>query len=70
MTNRLSRLVFSNPTFFERFRGKLAELLANEYTEEKLFEKIDAFSETPILDLKHYIPHSDAVRATVSEWLD
>ena len=43
MTNRLSRLVFSNPTFFERFRVKLADLLANEYTEDKLFEKIDTF---------------------------
>ena len=32
-------------------------------------EKIDAFSGTPILDLKPYIPDSDSADATVPHWL-
>jgi tRNA (Thr-GGU) A37 N-methylase len=32
-------------------------------------EKIDAFSGTPILDLKPYIPESDSAKASVPDWL-
>jgi|GEM_PF-1227647 len=43
MTNRLSRLVLSNPTYYNQLRSKLADLLGSEFTEEKLFPKIDAY---------------------------
>jgi len=33
-------------------------------------EKIDAFSNTPILDLKPYIPGYDSTPASVPEWLN
>ena len=32
-------------------------------------DKIDAFSDTPILDLKPYIPSSDSAKASVPDWL-
>ena len=32
-------------------------------------EKIDAFADTPVLDLKPYIPGYDSAEATVPQWL-
>jgi tRNA-Thr(GGU) m(6)t(6)A37 methyltransferase TsaA len=32
-------------------------------------DKIDAFSDTPILDLKPYIPSCDSAKASVPDWL-
>ncbi len=43
MTNRLSRLVLNNPTYYERLRIRLADMLGAEFTEEKQFAKIDAY---------------------------
>jgi subtilase family serine protease len=43
MTNRLSQRVLKNPTYYERLRARLADLLTAEFTEEKLFPQIDAY---------------------------
>jgi spore coat protein H len=43
MTNRLSQRVLNNPTYFERLRVKLADLLSSEFTEAKLFRQIDTY---------------------------
>ncbi len=53
MTNRLSRLVLSNPTWYDQLRARLANLLGNEFTEEQLFPKIDAYYAdiTPLVHL-------------------
>ncbi len=32
-------------------------------------DKIDAFADTPVLDLKPYIPGCDSTQATVADWL-
>ncbi len=32
-------------------------------------DKIDAFADTPILDLKPYIPSNDSAKASVPDWL-
>jgi len=32
-------------------------------------DKIDAFSDTPILDLKPYIPGYDSAKASIPDWL-
>ncbi|MEA3546240.1 MAG: tRNA (N6-threonylcarbamoyladenosine(37)-N6)-methyltransferase TrmO [Thermodesulfobacteriota bacterium] len=33
-------------------------------------DKIDAFDDTPILDLKPYIPSCDSAKATIPDWLN
>ncbi|HXV42891.1 MAG TPA: CotH kinase family protein, partial [Anaerolineae bacterium] len=43
MNNQLAKRVLSNPTYYERLRTKLTNLLNNEFTEAKLFPKIDAY---------------------------
>ncbi|MBN1218605.1 MAG: CotH kinase family protein [Anaerolineae bacterium] len=43
MANQLSQRVLNNPTFYERLRAKLADLLGTEFVEEKLFARIDAY---------------------------
>lgn len=40
------------------FKGNVVEI-----------EKIDAFSNTPILDLKPYIPDGDSAQASIPDWL-
>ena len=37
-------------------------------TAQKPEHKIDAFTDTPILDLKPYIPGYDSVKASVPDW--
>ncbi|MEW5960121.1 MAG: CotH kinase family protein, partial [Chloroflexota bacterium] len=43
MSNRLSQRVLNNPTYYERLRARLADLLGSEFSEDKLFPKIDAY---------------------------
>lgn len=52
MTNRLSRLVLSNPVYYDRLKAKLATLLETEFTEAKMFALIDRFY-AQITDLAH-----------------
>lgn len=43
MNNQLAKRVLNNPTLYERLRGRLTDLLNNEFTEAKLFARIDAY---------------------------
>lgn len=43
MNNQLAKRVLNNPTLYERLRVRLTDLLNNEFTEAKLFPKIDAY---------------------------
>jgi uncharacterized lipoprotein YddW (UPF0748 family)/subtilase family serine protease len=55
MNNQLSRRVLNNPTYFDQLRAKLAALLKQEFTEEKLFPTIDAYT-AEICALAHQDP--------------
>jgi spore coat protein H len=43
MNNSLSQRVLNNPTYYTRLLARLNTLLSSEFTEEKLFPKIDAY---------------------------
>ncbi len=43
MTNRLSQRVLGSPVYYQRLQNKLLHLLETEFTEAKLFPKIDAW---------------------------
>ncbi len=43
MINELSRRVLSNPSYLDHLRDRLLRLLEMEFTEEKLFQKIDTY---------------------------
>ncbi|GAB4427192.1 MAG: hypothetical protein Fur0044_25090 [Anaerolineae bacterium] len=43
LNNALSKRVLNNPVLYERLRAKLTDLLNNEFTEAKLFAKIDSY---------------------------
>jgi uncharacterized lipoprotein YddW (UPF0748 family)/spore coat protein CotH len=75
MTNRLSRLVLSNPTYFARLRSKLAGMLGTIFTEEKINAQIDAFY-AEISDLAHLDNRKwptnlqfDQERARLKDWV-
>lgn len=42
MVNRLSQRVLQNPTYYERLRVKLADLLGGAFSEERLYAQIEA----------------------------
>lgn len=56
--NALSQRVFNNATYFERLRARLSELLAGEFTEAKLFPKID----------RYYAEITGAAHLDVNKW--
>ncbi len=62
MTNQLSKRVLNNPTYYERLRVRLADLLGTEFTEEKLFSKIDAY-----YDLIRLLVYQDAKKWPTNE---
>lgn len=43
MSNQLSKRVLNNPTYYQKLLARLTELLNTEFTEAKLFARIDAY---------------------------
>lgn len=58
MLNHLSQRVLNNDTYFERLRAHLTQLLTDEFTEDKLFPKID----------KYYAEISDVAHQDTTKW--